>query len=372
MFRRSLLSALRLPVKVERRPEVTPRFSIAVTLGMLLLAFLASGAIFQLLGFSALHIYRSFFTTLLSPIMLEEVFRRSAPIILSAIGLCYSYRMGFWNIGAEGQLYMGMIAATGVVVLYSAGVGPGDALLLPTVVAASMLAGGAWSLIPAALKTKFRANEIITTLMLNYTAILLADYLVHGAWKDPAGYGFAQTVQFPAGARISLPGFPDAVAYLALTGAVTVLTFIVFRYTVFGFESRIVGLNIFASRYAGLRINSIILRGVLISGALAGLAGLIVVSGLIGRLRPGASPGYGYHAIIASLLGGLYPPAVFFSSILFGMLLTSGDLLQASIQMPKSGVEIIMAMIFLATIVAEFVKRHRLRLAGGVRGGGAT
>lgn len=369
MLRRSLLNGLRPPLRVERRAEITPRLSIAVSLGMLIFAFLASGAIFQLLGFNALYIYRSFFTTLLSPIMLEEVFRRSAPIMLAAIGLCYSYRMGFWNIGAEGQLYMGMIAATGVVVLHSAGHWPAEELLLPAVVAASMLAGGLWSLIPAALKLRFGANEIITTLMLNYTAILLADFLVHGAWKDPAGYGFAQTVRFPASARIALPGLSDAAAYLVVAASVTALTFLVFRYTVFGFESRIIGLNIFASRYAGIRIDSVVLRGVLISGALAGLAGLIVVSGLIGRLRPGASPGYGYHAIIAAMLGGLYPPAVFFSSILFGMLLTSGDLLQASIQMPKSGVEIIMAMIFLATIVAEFVKRHRLRVVRTAGGG---
>ncbi|GBC72071.1 hypothetical protein HRbin02_01861 [Candidatus Calditenuaceae archaeon HR02] len=370
MLRRSLPGGLKLLVRVERRPEVTPRYSIIVSLGMLLLAFLASGLIFQLLGFSALHIYRSFFTALLSPIMLEEVFRRSAPIILASIGLCYSYRMGFWNIGAEGQLYMGMIAATGVVVLHSAGYGTGQHLLLPTVIAASMVAGGAWGLVPVILKVRFGANEIITTLMLNYTAILLADFLVHGAWKDPAGYGFAQTVQFPSTARISIPGVSDAVAYLVLAMAVTVLTLLVFKFTVFGFESKIVGLNIYASRYAGVGISSILVRGVFISGALAGLAGLIVVSGLIGRLRPGASPGYGYHAIIASMLGGLYPPAVFFSSILFGMLVTGGDLLQASLQMPKSGVEIIMAMIFLATIVAEFVKRHRLTIV--VRGRGVV
>ncbi|MEM0382093.1 MAG: ABC transporter permease [Nitrososphaerota archaeon] len=370
MLRRSLPGVIKLSLRIERRAEPTPRFSIIVTLGMLFFAFLASGLIFQLLGFSALHIYRSFFTTLLSPIMLEEVFRKSTPIILAAIGLCYSYRMGFWNIGAEGQLYMGMIAATGVVVLHSAGYGPGEQLLLPAAVAASLLAGGAWGLIPVILKLRFGANEIITTLMLNYAAILLADFLVHGAWKDPAGYGFAQTVQFPASARISIPGLSDSIAYLALAAVVTALTYLVFKYTVFGFESKIIGLNLYASRYSGLGINSIMIRGVFISGALAGLAGLIVVSGLIGRLRPGASPGYGYHAIIASMLGGLYPVAVLFSSILFGMLLTSGDLLQASIQMPKSGVEIMMAMIFLATIVAEFVKRYRLRLSGSARGVG--
>lgn len=368
MLRRSLLNSLGVTVRVERRPEVRARFSILVTLGMLALAFLISGLIFQLLGFSALSIYRSFITTLLSSIMLEEVFRRSTPIILAAVGLCYSYRMGFWNIGAEGQLYMGMIAAVGVIVLQRAGVGLGEQLLLPAVAAAAILAGGGWSLVAAVLKIKFGANEIITTLMLNYTAILLADYLVHGPWKDPAGYGFAQTIAFPQSAKLAIPGISEAAAYLALAGIVTVLTYLVFKFTVFGFESKVLGLNIFASRYAGLPISSILIRGVFIGGALAGLAGLIVVSGLIGRLRPGASPGYGYHAIIAAMLGGLYPPAVLASSTLFGMLLTSGDLLQASIQMPKSGVEIIMAMIFLATIAAEFVKRYRFRVLRPGRG----
>jgi len=360
--RRSTLNSLGLQVSFERRAEIGTRFSISVTLGMLILAFLVSGLIFQLLGFSAPQIYRSFFTTLTSAIMLEEVFRRSTPIILAAIGLCYSYRMGFWNIGAEGQLYLGMIAATGVVILQKAGIGLGEELLLPAVAAASMLAGGVWSLIPALLRIKFGANEIITTLMLNYTAILLADYLIHGPWKDPAGYGFAQTVAFPASSKFMIPGVSEAITYLMIVGVITALTYLVFRFTVFGFESRVLGLNIFASRYAGVPTASTLLRGVFISGALAGLAGLIVVSGLIGRMRPGASPGYGYHAIIASMLGGLYPPAVFMSSILFGMLLTGGDLLQAGIQMPKSGVEIIMALIFLATIVAEFVKRYRIRV----------
>jgi len=365
VLRRSLAEALRIPLRVERRVEVSARLSVLVSLAMLLLAFLASGAVFQLLGFDAFRIYNSFITAVLSPVMLEEVFRKSTPIILAAIGLSYSYRMGFWNIGAEGQLYMGMIAATGLVVLNYSGALP-SGLLLPSVVAASAAAGGAWALIPAALRIRFAANEIITTLMLNYTAVLLADYLVHGAWKDPAGYGFAQTVRFPDTAKMAPPGVPEASVYIAVTLAATAATFIVFNYTVFGLESKIIGLNVYAARYAGLRINSTLLRGAFISGALAGLAGLIVVSGLVGRLRPAASPGYGYHAVIAALLGSLYPPAVFLSSILFGMLLTGGDLLQASIQLPKSGVEIIMAMIFLATILAEFLKRYRVRVDRGV------
>jgi ABC-type uncharacterized transport system permease subunit len=370
MQRRSGLMGGALGIKLERRPELSKTWSVFVTLMFLGLAFLLSGAIFQLLGYSALEIYSAFARTVLSQAMVEEIFRKSAPIILAAIGLSYSYRLNFWNIGAEGQLYMGMIASTGVVVLNYAGVLPGGPLLLFFTVAASALAGGVWSLIPAALRVRVGANEIITTLMLNYTAILLADYLVHGPWKDPAGYGFAQTIQFPPEARLAPPGTPEWAVFLAIASACAGATYFVFKYTVYGFESKVVGLNPYASRYAGIRSGSVIIKGVFVSGVLAGLAGLIVAGNLIGRLRPGASPGYGYHAIIAALLGGLNPPIVLLASLLFGMLLTSGDVLQASLQMPKAGVQIIIAMIFITTITAEFVKRHRIRVVR--RRGGAV
>jgi ABC-type uncharacterized transport system permease subunit len=359
-----------LSIRLERRPELSRARSALVTLLFLAMAFLLSGAIFQLLGYGALEIYSAFGRSVLSPTMVEEIFRKSTPIILAAIGLSYSYRLNFWNIGAEGQLYMGMIAATGVVVLNYGGILPGGPLLLLLAVAASALAGGLWSLIPAALKIRVGANEIITTLMLNYTAILLADYLVHGPWKDPTGYGFAQTIPFPPEAKLAPPGTPEWAVFLAVSAACALTTLLVFNYTVFGFESKVVGLNPYASRYAGIRTGSVVLKGVLISGMLAGLAGLVVAGNLVGRLRPGASPGYGYHAIIAALLGGLNPITVSFSSLLFGMLLTSGDVLQASIQMPRAGVEIIIAMIFITTILAEFWKRHRLRIARRGGGGG--
>jgi len=342
----------------EKRYETSILYKVLVTITAVIASFIIAGLIFMMLGFSPLQIYGMIINTFTSVGLMHETLLRSTPIILAALGLSIAFKMNFWNIGAEGQLYMGAFAATGIVLLhvYYGLISPD--LLLPVMLLASFTAGSAWCLFPAFLKTRLGANEIITTLMMNYIAILFVNYLIFGPWRDPQGYGFPFSVNFPPYARPSLPFMSVGMFMLTWSIITASLVFSMLKYTMPGFEIRVVGQNLDAAKFAGINISSTIMLGCLLSGGLSGIAGMVTVSTLIGRLTPDVSPGYGYMAIIVAYLAGLNPLLIIPAGILFGGLLTAGDAMQYALSMPKTGAQILQALIFLFTLLGEFVKRY--------------
>lgn len=346
---------------------VTRWVSVAVSIGAVLLAVFVTAMLFWAIGRDPIEAYAVIVHVFVDPGLLGESMARGVPIVLATLGLIVAFRMNFWNIGAEGQIYLGMFAATGVVLWGAASHMLPPALMMPTMVVTAFSVGGIWGLIPAFLRAKLQVNEVLTTLMMNYIAMLFVDYLVYGPWKDPHGYGFPLTIPFPDYALIPLiPGTTITSGVIACI-VVAILVYYVLSRTKLGYEIRVVGESASAARYAGISYMQVALLGMLISAGLAGLGGLSIVSGIIGRLRPRASPGYGYTAIIVAFLSELNPWIAVPAGLIFGGLVTAGEALQAALRIPFSGIQVFQALIFLFVITGEFLKRYSLEVSWGRR-----
>ena len=290
---------------------------------------------------------------------LSETIVKTIPLILTGLAVAVAFRMLLWNIGAEGQLYMGAIGATWMALLTMDSL-PAPAVI-PLMFIAGFIFGGLWGLIPGLLKAGWDANEIITTLMLNYVAINLCDYLVYGPWKDPKGMGFPLTRQFADSA--CLPQFFRTRVHAGLFFALiaVVIIYIIMYKCKWGYEIRVIGENIKAARYGGISVVKNILLVMLLSGGLAGIAGMAEVSGIIHRLQHGFSPGYGYTAIIVAWLARLNPLAMTVVAFLFGALLVGGDQLQLTMKLPGSMVGIIQGAILFAVLGGEIFSRYSIK-----------
>jgi simple sugar transport system permease protein len=353
-------------IKIQKRLYYSRKLSILTTFSAIIIAFGVAGLFFTIIGLNPLEVYSYIGGVFASPTLLLESFKRAIPIGLAALGLSIAFKMNFWNIGAEGQMYMGMLASTGIVLLHVYyGLIP-DYLVLSLMILAAFLTGGLWCCLPAFLKAKMKVNEILTTLMMNYVAMYLVDFLIYGPWRDPKGYGFPLSVPFPEYSKLTVMFGEFAYGGLLLLCLTAVIVFIILRYTKLGFELKIVGENIEIARYAGINLSKVVTVGGFIAGGIAGIGGLTIVSGIIGRLRPRASPGYGYTAIIVVLLSALNPLLIIPVSIFFGGLFVAGDILQATLRIPGAAVEMYQALIFLFIVIGEFMKRYKITITRGV------
>lgn len=349
-------------VKIQRRPHISRQLSILTTIFTLALALGVAGIFFAIIGLNPLEVYSYMMMVYTSPTLLLKSFERAIPIGLAALGLSIAFKMNFWNIGAEGQMYMGMFASTGIVLLHAYyGLIP-DYLVLPLMTLAAFLMGGLWCSLPAFLKAKMKVNEILPTLMMNYVAMYFVDFLIYGPWRDPRGYGFPLSIPFPEYAKLTMLFGEFAYGGILLLCIVAAMAIIILRYTKLGFELKMVGEGIDVARYAGVKLTKVITLGGFLAGGIAGLGGLAIVSGIIGRLRPRASPGYGYTAIIVVLLSTLNPLLIIPVSIFFGGLFVAGDILQATLKIPGAAVEMYQALIFLFIVIGEFLKKYKITI----------
>ena len=346
-------------VKVRRRLVAPPWAVLASRVAAVLLALAVDALILLAYGVDPGYAYSEIIRgSLLSFYGLSEVVVKFIPLALCAYGLALAYRAGVWNIGAEGQLLMGALAATWVALFAPR---PPTTLAIPLMYAAGFAAGALWALIPAVLKVTLSVNEVLTTFMLNLVAEKLLEYLVYGPWRGPREWGFPQTAPFPPYARLpTVPGTRIHYATLLLAACSAVIVYVVERLTVLGYEIRVVGDNVDAARYAGVRIWLVVLASMLISGGLAGLAGVGEVAGVQGRLRPRISPGYGYTAIVVAWLGGLNPISVTIASLLYSVLLVGGDMLQVTVGLPAAMVQVFNGSILLAVVGMEIAAKYRL------------
>lgn len=291
---------------------------------------------------------------------LAETVVKAVPLILCSLAVALAFRMQLWNIGAEGQLYMGAFGATWVALSFPEWPA---VVLLPAMIAAGFLAGGVWGLLPAIPRAYYMVNETITTLLMNYIGILWVDYLVYGPWKDPKGLGFPITAPFSEAAI--LPAFGVTRIHLGLVLALlcVVVLYIVLQYTRWGFEIRVSGESAAAANYAGMNYTKNILLVMFISGGLAGVAGMTEVSGITQRLQHGISPGYGYSAIIIAWLARLHPVAVVLVSVIFGGLLVGGFSIQTS-GFPAATVAMLQGAILFFVVGGEIFMQYRLKWVG--------
>lgn len=349
----------RLTFKLEKRLAPSPVMVIIIPLISVLLA-LSLGAVFlSLTGQKPQHVYSIMFgESLGSKYGLTETMVKAIPLMLTSLGVSLAFKMQLWNIGAEGQLYMGAFGATWLPLTYP---NLPAYLMLPGMVVLGMAAGGLWALLTALPRAIWKVNEIITSLMLNYIAILWVDYLVYGPWKDPKGSNFPISSPFPEAAR--LPGLGDSRIHAGLFFAlvVAIILAVVFKYSRWGYSIKVIGSSERAARYAGMNIKRNIYLVMFLSGALAGLAGMAEVSGIIGRLQHGISPGYGYSAIIVAWLSKLNPLAILFVSVLFGALQVGGYAVQLE-GVPAAVATMLQGAILFFVLGGEVFTNYRVKL----------
>lgn len=290
---------------------------------------------------------------------LVDSLAKAVPIYLCSLGVAVAFRLQVWNIGAEGQFALGAVGATAAVM--AAPNLPAPAMLI-AMGAAAVLAGGFWGLVPALLKLYMRANEIIVTLMLNYIAILFLEYLVYGPWKDPASFGFPMTPAFPENAqigRIGATGVNWGVVVCAVCG---LAVWIFFRFTRLGYELKASGENVRAARYARLPYDRLVILVMILSGALAGLAGYVEAAATVGRLQPSIVVGYGYTAIVVAWLARLNPLSIGIAAFLLAGLRVGVENLQLELGVPAAFGQIIEGMILLTVLAGSFFTEYRVRL----------
>ncbi len=348
-------------LEVEPRAEIsrsalylTPFLAIALTV-------VAGFVIFTLMGFDPFaSLYHFFISPVLSEYGLSELGVKAAPLILIAIGLGLGFRANVWNIGAEGQLTMGAIAGGGVALALW---GAGGWWVLPLMSLAGIAGGMAYAAIPAYLKTRFDVNEILTSLMLTYVATLFLSILVYGPWRDPMGFNFPQTRMFTDAAV--LPVILEntrlhAGAIVALV--VAVAAWVVMSRTVLGFEIRVVGQAPAAARFAGFDRKRIVWLTLLLSGGLAGLAGLFEAAGPIGQLIPVLTPGYGFTAIIVAFLGRLHPLGIVLAGLVMALSYIGGENAQVEVGLPQAVTGVFQGLLLFFLLASDFLVKYRIRL----------
>lgn len=288
-----------------------------------------------------------------------EVGLKMTPLLLASLGLALCYRANVWNIGAEGQLVMGAVAAGGVALLATADSSPAFAW---AVVLAGALGGMAWAAVTAGLRDRFNANEILVSLMLTYVAQLWLMYLVHGPWKDPKGYNFPYSKTFESATAMApiLPPTRLHIGFLvALAAALLVWVFLARARA--GFRLQVSGIAPAAARYAGFGARPGLWTSMLACGALAGMAGAFEVAGPIGQLTPSISPGYGFAAIIVAWLGRLHPAGCVLASFVMALVYIGGELAQSRLGLPHAISGVFQGMLLLTLLAADTLIHYRIR-----------
>ena len=343
-------------IRIERRAPMPRPGAAALRLAGVAVALLLGAVFLQSTGHAAGGAYLDLLRGAAgSPYAVQQTIVKAIPLALTGLGVAFAFHGGLWNIGAEGQLVMGAFLASWAALALPA---PAWALL-PLMVLLSVLGGGLWALLPAIPRALWGTNEIITTLLLNYVALLWVDYLVFGPWADPSAFSFPYSRPFPEAARLPmLPGTQVHAGALFVLGIAAALAFAL-RHTTWGYEIRVIGQSPRTAAYAGMPVPVNILSVMALSGAIAGLAGMGEVSGVIGRIQQGISPGYGYSAIIIAWLARLNPWGTVAVALLFAALINGGFALQTS-GVPAAIASMLQALVLFSVLVSDFFVTHRV------------
>jgi len=287
-----------------------------------------------------------------------ETLVKAIPLILTGLGVTIAFKLRFWNIGAEGQLVFGAIGTAWVMIFWTF---LPVQMLLPIALLVGMTAGALWAGIAAVLKAKWGVDETLTTLMMNYIAILFAEYLYYGPWRDPDGYGFPGTKAFPREAWLPrIAGRAHWGLVIALAAAV-ILWFVLYK-TKWGFEIKMIGLNQRAARCQGVNIQRNIILVLLVSGALSGLAGAVEVTAVQHRLMKGIDMGYGFTAIIVAWMAQLNPFAAVLVALIMAGLLVGGDQIQMMMGLPASMGLVLQGLLLFPLLAGTIFSDYRLRV----------
>jgi general nucleoside transport system permease protein len=297
---------------------------------------------------------------------LTETLTRAVPLILTGLAAAVAFRAHFYNIGAEGQLYLGALAAVAVGGLHG---GSGFDLPLPVLFVgmwlAAMLAGALWLALAAVLRTRLSVDEVVVTLLLNFVVLLFVSWMLDGPMKDPAAMGWPQSVVInPELELTKLVERSRLHTGLLIALATAVLLWALLNFTALGFEMRAVGANREGARFAGIPVTATLIKTALVSGALAGLAGAVEVAGRTSYVTLDMSPGYGYAGIVVAMLAALNPLAVVLSAIFIAGMFVGADSMSRAVGVPTYIADVIVAVALLSMLVAMQLTRYRIRWRG--------
>jgi ABC-type uncharacterized transport system permease subunit len=351
-------------IQLEARAEPLRFMRLGAPVMALVLTVLVSAPFFLALGLNPISTLRIFFIEPLSSANgISEWLLKASPLILIGLGLAVGFRANVWNIGAEGMYTIGAICAGWLALRFGSG---GHVWLLPTMMLSGALGGMAWAAIPAFLKIKANTNEILVSLMLNYVAALILSYLVNGPMQDPDGQNYPQSASLDPAAMFS-PLFAGMRinSSIFITIAAVFATWLVLDRSFIGFQMTVSGTAPTAARYAGFRQPRFIWLSLLVSGASAGLAGMMEAAGPLGQLTPVISPGYGFAAIIVAFVGRLSPVGIVFGGLLLSLLYLGGESVQMSLNVPSTLTRSFQGMLLFFLLAADVLILHRVRLKRG-------
>jgi len=351
-----------MKIRFEKRLETSLIVNIMIPIAGIILALIFCSFLLLATKYNPINIYGMMFSGAFGSFYgLSETLVKAIPLILASLGVSMAFRMLLWNIGAEGQIYMGAFAASIMPMFFP------DLpvyIMLPAMFILAAIAGGIWCLLAAIPKALWNVNETIVTLMLNYIAILWVDYLVFGPWKDPNGFNFPLTKEFSKASWFAKFGNTRVHAGLFIALAIAIILYFVIQKTRWGYEIKVIGESHKASQYAGMNIKKNILIVMFISGALAGIAGMGEIAGINHRLTHDVSTNFGYTAIIIAWLSKLNPITIILVSFLFGGLLVGGYSVQGA-GLSSSTALMIQGAILFFVLAGDFFTKYKVKIIRG-------
>lgn len=341
-------------VRIVKKKELPAQKAVLLRIAAFFLAILAGGIFIAVIGYNPFSVYQEIVAGCFrTPIAMQSTVKIAIPLLITSLGVTLAFKMKFWNIGAEGQLIFGAICASYFALFCS---GWPHWLLLIASFLAGAIGGGLWGLIPAVFKVKWGTNETLLTLMMNYIALYIVDYLQKGPWKDPAAKGFAKIASFSSNAQIGKVFGVQGGWIVAVLLVVIVAVFL--KYTKRGYEISVVGESKATARYAGINVTKVMLGTMFLSGALSGMGGMIQAMGTTNSLSMGIASGVGFTAIIVAWLGQLNPYVIFLITCFFSILEKGSGVIQSTYGISTYAADVLQGVILFFILASEFFIRY--------------
>ncbi len=342
-------------IRIVKTREKSKKQQMLLRLAAFVLALCAGGLFLLVLGNNPFAIYGTILSgAFRSEMAIQATIKLMIPLLIASLGVMLAFKMKFWNIGGEGQLIMGGVFASYFALFHADW--PGF-ILFPVMFIAGIIGGGIWALIPAFFKVKFGTNETLFTLMLNYIALYLVSWLQEGPWRDPAANGFPKIASFDKSAVLPKL-FGVQIGWVIALILVAVL-FVYLRYTKQGYEISVVGESRATATYAGMNVQKIILRTMFLSGAVAGIAGMVQVTGSDRTLTTGVAGGVGFTAIIVAWLAQLNPVSSLIIAFLFSVLEKGSSVVQSQFGLSTDCADVLQGIILFFVLGCEFFIRYK-------------
>jgi simple sugar transport system permease protein len=349
-------------MRFERRESASATLTILAPLGAILAALVVAGGLIAIAGANVFEAYglilRGAFGSRLG---ITETLTRATPLILTGLAAAVAFRAKLWNIGGEGQFYVGALMVTAFGLLPGLAGAPAPVAILACLLAGAA-AGAALLLVPVALKLRFGVDEVVTTLLLNFVAILFVSLMIEGPLRDPLAFGWPQSVPVPDAALLpQLVERSRLHAGLLIALVLAVAVWWVQSRTVFGMRARATGLNARAAAFAGVPLGRTLTLVACLSGGLAGLAGAIEVMGVKGYVTTDLSPNYGYSGIVIAMLANLNPIGVIGAALFSAVMFVGADSMSRALGIPSYIADVTVALSLLTMLVALFLTQYRVR-----------